>query len=216
MTRVLPTAPGQTILVLAPHTDDGELGAGGSIARWAQEGHDIHYVAFSACQTAIPDGWPEDVLRSEVAEATRELGIAPDHLRVLDFDVRLFARDRQEILQAMVDLNKELAPDLVLLPSPEDLHQDHSVVATEGLRAFKRTSIMAYEIAWNNIAFRTTSFVTLQEEHVAAKLRALECYRSQADRPYADPEFLRSQMRYHGVQAGVRFAETFDVLRWIL
>ena len=47
------TAPHQTILVLAPHTDDGELGAGGSIARWADEGHDIHYVAFSACQTAI-------------------------------------------------------------------------------------------------------------------------------------------------------------------
>src|SRR5690606_1276429 len=98
----------QTILVLAPHTDDGELGAGGSIARWAAEGRDIHYVAFSACQSAVPDGWPEDVLRREVAAATQVLGIEPDRLRVLDFDVRLFARDRQEILQAMVDLNAEL------------------------------------------------------------------------------------------------------------
>lgn len=209
-------AESQTILVLAPHTDDGELGAGGSIARWASEGHDIHYVAFSACQTAIPDGWDEDVLRSEVAAATQVLGIAPDHLRVLDFDVRLFARDRQAILQSMVDLNAELKPYLVLMPSPGDLHQDHSVVAQEGLRAFKRTSILAYEIAWNNITFETSCFVSLQERHVQTKLDALECYRSQADRPYADPDFLRSQVRYHGVQAGVRYAETFDVLRWIL
>jgi LmbE family N-acetylglucosaminyl deacetylase len=206
----------QTILVLAPHTDDGELGAGGSIARWASEGHDIHYVAFSACQTAIPDGWPEDVLRSEVAAATQVLGLTPEQLRVLDFDVRLFAHDRHKILQAMVDLNRELSPDLVLMPSVDDLHQDHGVVAQEGLRAFKRTSILAYEIAWNNISFETSCFVRLDEAHVQAKLDALQCYQSQSERPYADPDFLRSQVRYHGVQAGVRYAETFDVLRWIL
>ena len=35
-------------------------------------------------------------------------------------------------------------------------------------------------------------------------------------RPYADPDFLRSQMRYHGVQIGIDYAETFEVLRWIL
>jgi LmbE family N-acetylglucosaminyl deacetylase len=205
-----------SILVLAPHTDDGELGAGGAIARWADEGHDIHYVAFSACQASVPDGWPSDVLRSEVAEATKHLGIRPHRLHVLDFEVRRFARDRAEILQTMVDLNRELEPELVLLPSPQDLHQDHQVVADEGVRAFKRTSMLAYEIAWNTISFRTSSFVTLDERHLDAKIRALECYRSQAHRPYANPEFLRSQVRYHGVQAGVTYAETFDVLRWII
>lgn len=209
--------PGRTtILVLAPHTDDGELGAGGSIARWADEGHDIHYVAFSACQASIPDGWPTDVLRGEVAEATKHLGIRPDRLHVLDFEVRRFARDRQEILQAMVELSRELQPGLVLLPCPDDLHQDHQVVADEGLRAFKRTSLLAYEIAWNNISFRTTCFVTLEQRHLDAKVGALACYASQADRPYASPEFLRSQVRYHGVQAGVEYAETFDVLRWVI
>lgn len=205
-----------TILVMAPHTDDGELGAGGSIARWVDEGHDVHYVAFSSCQNSVPDGWPADVLVGEVAEATAQLGIKPDHLRVLDFEVRHFEDARQEILQTMVELQRELTPGLVLVPSPDDLHQDHHVVAREGLRAFKRTSLLAYEIAWNNLSFRTTSFVELEERHVQAKIDALRCYRSQAGRPYSDPDFLRSQVRYHGVQAGCTHAETFDVLRWIL
>jgi N-acetylglucosamine malate deacetylase 1 len=205
-----------TILVLSPHTDDGELGAGGAVARWADEGHDIHYRAFSACEASVPQGWPSGVLRSEAADATKQLGIRPDRSHVLDFEVRRFPRDRQEILQTMVDLNRDLEPDLVLLPSAEDLHQDHQVVAQEGLRAFKRTSVLAYDIAWNNISFRTTSFVALDERHVDAKIAALDCYRSQSHRPYADPEFLRSQARYRGVQAGVTFAETFDVLRWML
>lgn len=46
-----------------------------------------------------------------------------------------------------------------------------------------------------------------------AKLDALKCYQSQSDRPYADPDFLRSQVRYHGVQPGGTYAETFNVLR---
>ena len=78
------------------------------------------------------------------------------------------------------------------------------------------SSVLAYEIAWNNVSFRTAAFVGVEQRHVDAKLNALECYRSQAARSYADPDFLRSQLRFHGVQAGVTFAETFDVLRWML
>ncbi|WP_218609785.1 PIG-L deacetylase family protein [Pseudonocardia sp. KRD291] len=205
-----------TILVIAPHTDDGELGAGGSIARWVEEGHEVHYVALSACESSVPDHLPSDVLRTEVALATKELGIQPGRVRVLDFEVRRFPRDRQEVLQVMVDLNRDLRPGLVLLPGADDLHQDHQVVGAEGLRAFKHTSVLGYEIAWNNTAFRTASFVALEERHVEAKIAALGCYGSQAHRPYASADFLRSQVRFHGVRAGTTFAETFEVHRWIL
>src|SRR3954447_20957735 len=119
----------ERILVLAPHTDDGEFACGGSIAQWASRGVDVHYIAFSDCHQSIPDGWPADVLVNEVKVATKVLGVKPEHLRILDFDVRRFATARQEILQVMVEFDAELQPDLVLLPSVSDLHQDHQTIA---------------------------------------------------------------------------------------
>lgn len=206
----------ERILVLAPHTDDGEFGAGASIARWTAQGREVYYVAFSACQTSVPDGWPEDVLVSEVKRATGELGIPLARLRVLEFEVRMFARDRQDLLQSMVELNEELTPDLVLMPTVGDLHQDHHTVATEALRAFKQTSILAYEMPWNNIAFSTQCFVHLFEEDVEAKIRALACYESQASRHYSDPDYVRAQIRFRGTQIGVKRAEAFEVVRWVV
>ncbi len=204
------------VLVLAPHTDDGELAAGGSIARWTREGAEVHYVAFSGCQSSVPEGWHPDVLLDEVKAATKVLGVVPENLEVLDFEVRRFASVRQELLQTMVDLNAALEPDLVLMPTVEDLHQDHHVVAIEGRRAFKRRSILAYEAPWNNIQFRTECFVTLSEEDVQTKLDAVKAYESQSQRDYVNDDFLRSQLRFRGTQIGVPYAEAFEVVRWIV
>lgn len=205
-----------TILVLAPHTDDGEFGAGATIARLRRAGRDVHYVAFSGCEASVPKGLPKDILRNELAAATTVLGIPKSHVRCLDFEVRKFASDRQAILETLVRMAAEIKPDLVLMPTLDDLHQDHHTIAMEGLRAFKRTTILAYEVPWNNIQFRTECFVKVGEEDVAAKLSAIECYKSQGHRVYTDKEYLRSQMRFRGVQAGVAYAEAFEVIRWII
>ena len=61
------------ILILSPHTDDGEYGCGGSIARFVLEGKDVFYVAFSTAEKSVPSEYPRDILRSEVKEATRVL-----------------------------------------------------------------------------------------------------------------------------------------------
>lgn len=205
-----------TVVVLAPHTDDGEFGAGGTLSLWLEEGHDVHYVAFSSCEESVPDGYESDVLVREVRNATASLGIPAQNLRVLDFPVRHFPQHRQAILQAMVDLDRELEPNVVLCPSTEDLHQDHGVIAWEALRAFKRRSVLAYEIPWNNIQFRSSGFQKLEERHLEAKVAAIACYESQRNRSYSDRAFLEAQMRYRGTQIGTTYAETFDVVRWII
>ena len=152
------------ILVLAPHTDDGEFGCGASVARFIDEGKDIYYVAFSTAEESVPDPWPKDILKVEVKEATSRLGILPDNLIIFRYKVRELSYHRQEILEELVKIKKDIHPDLVFLPSVNDLHQDHSTVSVEGIRAFKDTAILGYEIPWNNIEFHTEAFISLSEE----------------------------------------------------
>ena len=91
-------------LVLAPHTDDGEFGCGGTMARMVEEGVDVRYVAFSIATRSLPPGFAPDTLAREVREATAELGIPEAQLAVHDFEVRTFPEHRQEILELLIAL----------------------------------------------------------------------------------------------------------------
>lgn len=205
-----------TVLVLAPHTDDGELGAGGTIHRLISEGCIVHYVAFSTAEESVPDGFPANVLEIEVRNATKVLGIKTENLHVYKHHVRKLNFVRQEILETLIKLKKNIKPDLVLIPSLNDIHQDHQTVAVEGLRAFKDTSIWAYELLWNNITFETRCFVKLKEENVSKKYEALQEYKSQGFRDYMSKEFIYAQARVRGVQSRNEYAECFEVVRLML
>jgi LmbE family N-acetylglucosaminyl deacetylase len=205
-----------TILVLAPHTDDGELGAGGSISRFLEEGKTVHYVAFSTAEESVPDGFPKNILTEEVKAATKILGISESNLHIFKYSVRKLNYVRQEILEDLVRLKKEINPDLVLMPSLNDLHQDHETVAKEGLRAFKNISILGYELLWNNLSFNTTCFVRLTESNIDSKYKALSEYKSQNFRDYMSSEFIFSHAKTRGVQSGNSYAEAFEVIRWVI
>ncbi|MEX2647366.1 MAG: PIG-L family deacetylase [Gaiellaceae bacterium] len=200
-------------LVLAPHTDDGELGCGGTMARLADEGAEVRYVAFSIATRSLPDGYAPDTLAREVREATAELGIPESHLTVHDFDVRTFPERRQDILELLIELWEEWPPDVVFQPSLHDVHQDHQVIAAEGLRAFKRTTILGYEIPWNNYDFAYQAYVALERPHLERKAAALAKYASQQHRRYSDPEYMWSLARTHGINVNREYAEVFEVYR---
>jgi N-acetylglucosamine malate deacetylase 1 len=202
-------------LVLAPHTDDGELGCGGTMARLAEQGAEVRYVAFSIATRSLPEGFPPDTLRHEVAAATSELGVPPENLTVHDFDVRTFPDHRQEILELLIDIWTDWEPDVVFQPSLHDIHQDHQTIAAEGLRAFKRTTILGYEIPWNNLDFAYQAYISLAAGHIERKAAALSCYASQQHRRYADPDYVRSLARTHGINVNREYAEVFQVYRVI-
>jgi len=204
------------VLVIAPHTDDGELGCGATISKLVRMGADVYYVAFSSCQDSLAPGEEPDCLIKEMNAATAVLGIPRDHVRCLDFRVRHFEDHRQEILDSMLEIGREIHPDIVLSPSIHDIHQDHVTCANECLRAFKKTTILQYEVPWNNYTFDNQMFSCVDEIDVAKKVEAIKCYLSQAGRDYADESFIRGLLITHGVQIGHKFAEVFEIPRLIV
>lgn len=204
------------ILILAPHTDDGELGCGGSIARFLEEKNDVHYVAFSTCSESLPKGLHKDTLKRELKAATRNIGIKPENLIVFDYTVRKLNYVRQEILEDLVKIKANINPDIIFIPSSNDVHQDHQTISTEGLRAFKTKTILGYELPWNTITFHAQHFIKLEKKHVEAKIKALENYKSQEHRDYFNKDFLMGWSKMRGTQIGSEYAEAFDVLRWVI
>ena len=200
-------------LVLAPHTDDGEFGAGGTMARLVESGADVRYVAFSIATKSLPEGFAPDTLAREVREATTELGIPEANLTVHDFEVRSFPVHRQDILELLITLWEEWKPDVVFQPSLHDVHQDHQVIAAEGLRAFKRTTILGYEIPWNNFDFSYGAYVGLERRHLERKIAAVGRYASQQHRRYANADYIWNLAKVHGTNVNREYAEVFQVYR---
>jgi LmbE family N-acetylglucosaminyl deacetylase len=203
------------ILILAPHTDDGELGCGGTIAKFIAEGRELWYAAFSICSRSLPQGLPPDTLAIECKKATSLLGIPADHVTLFDFEVRIFPTLRQEILEKLVQLNKKINPDLVFIPSAADIHQDHEVIHTETLRAFKNSSLLGYELPWNHASFTSPFFINLSAQDIVKKSAALKEYHSQRHRNYMQEDFIRSLAKVRGVQANSEYAEAFEVYKII-
>ena len=209
----------EKILILSPHTDDAELGCGASIAKFVKEGKNILWAAFSTAEESLPSDLPKDILKKEFIEVTKNLGLTEKNYKIYDFKVRRLLDRRQEVLEELINIRKSFQPDLVIGPSLNDFHQDHSVIANEMIRAYKMTSsIICYELPWNHIKFNTQMFIDFSENFLNAKIEMMNIYKSQTHvkRSYFTKEFIIGLAHARGAQIGTTYAEAFEVIRWII
>ncbi len=203
----------ETVFILAPHTDDGELGCGATMAKLVAEGKNVFYIAFSTCSASLPKHLAADTLKKECVAAVQTLDIPGNNLIFFDFEVRRLLSHRQEILEELIKLNKQYKPATVLLPAKNDIHQDHQAIHAEGMRAFRNANLLGYELPWNNNRFQPNYFEKISEDNLQAKLKALGQYTSQSDRKYMDKNFIQSLATVRGIQANTPFAEAFEAYR---
>ena len=86
----------------------------------------------------------------------------------------------------------------------------------ECMRAFKDITLLGYELPWNNISFRTSFFARLGGLRHTDELKALAAYKSQEGRDYFKPEYISSLAITRGTQVKTRYAESYEVIRYIV
>ena len=196
----------KNILTLAAHTDDVEIGCGATLYK-IKESDDVNIkvIAFSLA--------PGDGIEEEFKESMGILDVTYD---LHYMDIRYLNDFRQDILDILYRESMENSYDVVFCPSSFDTHQDHVVVHDECFRAFKKTTILGYEMPWNNRSFDSDLFVEVNENHLDKKVEHFKCYKSQVNRQFFTKEYIYSVAKYRGYQAGKEYAEAFEVIRMIM
>jgi LmbE family N-acetylglucosaminyl deacetylase len=164
----------------------------------------------------LSDNQKNPQLRELVDEHFRSmevLGVPQDRVIVKNFETRNFPRDRQEILEYLYELNHQFQPEIVFAHSSADIHQDHSVVTTEALRAFRGKSLLGFDVLRSSYGFFPHFLVEVSEEDVERKVLALAEYKTYASKYYFDPEITRSTLVRYGALAEKPYAEGFDIGR---
>lgn len=201
---------GKTILAIAPHLDDIELGVGGTIHKLSKE-NTIHYLGLS-----MPPLVEQSEFMDEFWQSSIHLGLIRDNMILKDYDPRDLFKDRMEILQLFYDTNKQLKPDIVFVPNSKDIHQSHQVVFQEAQRAFKYSTILGYELPWNSMSFDMDVFIEIDEENIKAKQASINSFESQKSRMFFSNDIITDLAKLRGKQIGKEYAECFELTRMII
>jgi len=217
------------ILVVAPHPDDETLGVGGTMAKLASEGHEVHVLIVSG---HLPPLYSREDYERTVNEANQALGIlGVTNSKFLEIPATMISdmplHKLNKLIFEMVD---NVKPNMVFCPFP-DRHIDHRLVfdslmvATRPVGVGKKIEIIATyetlsETHWNAPHIEpnfTPNWVIDITENIEKKIKALKCYKSQiSEFPHPRSiEAVESLAKFRGTQAGFGFGEGMQIIRKI-
>ena len=217
------------ILVIAPHPDDETLGAGGTIAKFSEQGQEVTVLVVSGHLPPLYSRESYEITVQEAKRAFAMLGVAES--RFLEIPATMIGDQPVHVVNGKIgDVIKEVAPQIVLCPFP-DRHIDHRVV-------FESVMVAARPVAAGRSIELLAAYEALSETHwnaphiepnfvpnwvvditgqMSRKLGAVSCYESQIPAfPGARSiEAVNALATFRGTQAGFAFGEGFHVIRMI-
>ncbi|MDP6580969.1 MAG: PIG-L deacetylase family protein [Vicinamibacterales bacterium] len=215
--RSVPEGGGRSVLVVAPHADDEVLGCGGTIQHLRADGNRVflQIVANRVVDHREDQAYIDQT--KQAAEAAAEL-LGIERVFYGDLPDERLDAPLIDVIVAIEEVVKTVAPDTMLVPSAGDSDQDHRAVASACRVACRGVdTVHAYEVPGPSRGFLPNHYVDIGR-YLPAKIQAMSCYEEEM-RPYPHPRSelgLECHARFRGMEAGLEFAEAFLVLKQVI
>lgn len=223
----------RSVLVIAAHPDDEALGCGGALARLAAQGAEVQTMFLTdgvSARQGVGDSTVARLREARAEMACRAAGILGTAIPIFGRfpDNQMDSVPMLHIAQAIEDVARDLAPDLILTHNPSDLNIDHRLCARAVMTAFRPApnttvrAIWGFEVVssteWSfgscGVPFQPNAFMDISST-LAQKIAALEAYAEEMrEPPHARSiQAVEALARVRGATVGVAAAEAFTVLR---
>ena len=205
---------GLSVLCLGAHSDDIEIGVGGSLLTWIGQGlkFHVHWCVLSA------SGAREVEARASAGEFLK--GAASARVEIMQFRTSFFPSQSAEIKAWFEALKSRARPDLILTHRRDDLHQDHREVSRHTWATFRDQLILEYEIPkWDGDLGQPNFYVPIPAEALQRKIGLLlGHFSTQTSKDWFDEDVFRGLARLRGIEcrAPERFAEAFFARKVVL
>ena len=197
----------QRILCLGAHSDDVEIGCGGTILRLIESRPDLsfHWVVF--CSNA------ERAKEARKSAAWFLRNVRQKEIVVKSFRDGFLPYTGGEVKDCFEELKSEFKPDLIFTHCRHDLHQDHRLLCELTWNTFRNHLILEYEIPKYDADLRSPNmFVPLSKSICTAKIKALmRHFGTQRSKHWFSEDLFLGLLRLRGVEAAslTGFAEAF-------
>jgi LmbE family N-acetylglucosaminyl deacetylase len=197
----------QQVLCLGAHSDDLEIGCGGTILKLIEMYPDLNFywVIFSATG-----------LRKEEALASANTflsSVKQKNILIKEFKDGFFPYNGGEIKECFEQIKQEISPDLIFTHYRHDRHQDHRLISDLTWNTFRNHLILEYEIPkYDGDLGNPNLFVHLSESICQKKIKHLiEYFSTQANRHWFEEETFTSISRLRGIESNApdKYAEAF-------
>jgi LmbE family N-acetylglucosaminyl deacetylase len=201
--------PGEdlAVLCLGAHSDDIEIGGGGTILGWVAAGVrlKVNWCVLSATGRRAAE--------AETSAASFLAGAASANIEIMQFKDGFFPCQSGDIKAWMEALKARTQPDIILTHRRDDAHQDHREVSGLTWNTFRDHLIMEYEVPkWDGYLGQPNFYVPLAKEILQRKVDLLlGVFGTQRSRDWFDPEVFRGLARLRGMEcrAPENYAEGF-------
>lgn len=226
----------KTILIIAAHPDDEILGCGGTMARLAEEGNEVHILIMAEGLTSRDNTRDRESRKNELSELSLTAKNAGDivgakSVELMDFpDNRMDGVDRLDVIKVIERKVEEIQPSVIFTHFANDLNIDHRITNDAVITACRPMpgqivkEIYFFEVPssteWQvgGRIFTPNYFISLTEGQFLKKRKALEVYKSEMrEFPHSRSiEAVEALAKWRGATCGYPFAEAFIVGRKVV